>query len=662
MDLHKTQMKQIAAYLDVPRLPRKDLLNELEKQHEGSCNWLTRDARFQAWLGRDLSDSGSDTVLEDGVVKQSRFFWLNGPPGSGKSVAAAHVIDYLETHNADCYFFFFKDDSKATVSDLLLSLAFQMAWANFEVRQSFVSLIENGDGAYMEDYLVIWNHLFLGGILKLQFSKPQFWVIDALDECPSTYLNAFLQEFAGISEGIPLRMFATSRPNTHVDRLLRQIQIHFFEGHTGKDGSIEDIAAYIRSKPCLADIDDGGRIISEISNKSQGVFLWASLIVDRLDDLYSVEDIKDELEQIPPEMNDMYSRILDDIKKSPSAGLAKCILTWVVSAPEPLTTGMIKRAIKLDIGKTIIGSHAGKVFSQICRNLITVDDESRVQVMHQTVRDFLYSTKSESYISHYDAHERMAIVCLEHLNRREFGSRQAVQTRTPQSPNLCFDEHVDTHFSYHVANSSCNSTDLLKLLNEFMNSNILAWIERTAIRGKLSRLIKTAHHLRRYISRLRDRLRRFIPPFTKILRISIKWANDLTHLVTVFGPYLVEVPFSIRTLIPPLCPTTSILHRTFAKRCRPNVVTTLNEVWDERLSSLFLSSQTDSLACSPQYLAVGLSNGIISIFDSSTLELITSLKSGQESAPRLVFGSISNILASCGPEGLKLWKMPDTLL
>lgn len=188
-------------------------------------------------------------------------------------------------------------------------------------------MIENGNGAHPQDHTVIWNNIYLGRIFKTQFSKPQFWIIDALDECPSKSLSAFIQMFAKVDNRVPFRIFATSRPNTHVDRLLNQEKVRYVEAHTGKDGSMGDIAAYIRSRSRLATLkDNAGDIVSDIVKKSGGVFLWASLIADRFDDLYSVEDMKAELERTPPAMNAMYTRILGEIGESPSADLAKCIM------------------------------------------------------------------------------------------------------------------------------------------------------------------------------------------------------------------------------------------------------------------------------------------------------------------------------------------------
>lgn len=218
-----------------------------------------------------------------------------------------------------------------------------------------------------------------------------------------------------------------------------------------------------------------------------------------------------------------------------------------------------------------------------------------------------------------------------------------------------FDDHVDAHFSYDLTHSHAITAELFALLVKFVDTTILTWVERSARINQLSGLIKTVQYLKPYLSRQLNRS----PPFDKDYRKVIDWVNDLTRLVTIFGPYLIELPSSIRTLIPPLCPTSSVLNRTYAGRCRPKVICSLNQTWDERLSCLLLSSTALSLACNPQYLAIGLANGSITVFNSSTLEVLATLVHGRSSIQRLAFGNISSVLASCDYGRLTLWRLPN---
>lgn len=654
-------MKLISNALDIAQRPERDLLNMLGQQHRGSCEWLTTSEGFQTWLNCDYGHDKSDFEPFDTtqISQPSRFLWLQGPPGSGKSIASGHVVKYLDSNNLDCSYFFFKNNAKATVTQLLLNLAYQMAESNYEIRHIFLALIRDGEEVNTQDHTVIWNNIFLGRLFKMSFSQPQFWVIDALDECPSKSLTTLVHMLAKIDSAVSLRVFVSSRSNARVERLFNQEMINRIELHTGREESMNDIAAFIRSKPKLLEDDDGDRMISDILKKSNGIFLWASLTINRLDELYSIEDMRAALRQVPSEMNGFYTKILENITNSSNADLAKCILKWVVCSPEPITTEELKEAVRFDISRTLLTSTLADIFSQVCSNLVTVDSESRVQLMHQTVKEFLVSSDSGFYINPRQTHERLAFICLTHLNGPNFHSRLSRRAIASAGPtgDFTFDDYACSNFSYHLAHSHSTGTGLFSLLATFLKSNVLCWIERIAKTAKLGALIRAIQNLKLYLPR---QLERSAPFDTEYQNVSA-WVNDLTHLVTIFGANLIVSPSSIYALIPPLCPTSSIVHKSFAWRSRHKVICSTNESWDERLSCLLFPSTAKSVASNDRYLAVGLVDGTIRVLDNSTLEGVTTLNHG-EPVRQLAFGNISNILVSCSPKRLTLWGSQHTLL
>lgn len=336
-------MKTIADALDTSHQPSRDLLTVSEKLHQGTCEWITQHKNFHRWV--DIADSSSWGTLDHGRHDtQPRILWLSGPPGSGKSVTTSHVVKYLTSFNMDCCYFFFKNDTKLGIASLLLSMAYQMAEFSSEIRQVFLSMISNGETINTQDHTVIWNNLFQGRLFQVNFTQPFYWVIDGLDECPKKSLVSLIQVFSRLEARIPIRIFMTSRPDSPdapVEQLLNAENVNRVEFRTGQEDSLRDIAAYVRSQPRLSrmlDNSENDQIVSDILAKSQGNFLWASLIIERLDELYSAEDVRTALRQVPSEMNGLYDRILDNISKASNSEKAKCILEWVMCALEPLST------------------------------------------------------------------------------------------------------------------------------------------------------------------------------------------------------------------------------------------------------------------------------------------------------------------------------------
>jgi hypothetical protein len=89
-----------------------DLEENLRRRQAETCTWIYDDSRFQAW--RD--------------AKHSTTLWYNSPPGTGKSVLASTIIDYLPKDNKNVAYFFYsfsKGQRRRSVQGLR-SLALQL--------------------------------------------------------------------------------------------------------------------------------------------------------------------------------------------------------------------------------------------------------------------------------------------------------------------------------------------------------------------------------------------------------------------------------------------------------------------------------------------------------------------------------------------------------
>ncbi|KAK4656243.1 hypothetical protein QC762_309600 [Podospora pseudocomata] len=670
-DNHRAQIKQIASTFDIAERPDGDFMRVYDRLHQGSCEWLTSHPSFLEWLELDLMDANPTVkAITAGPTKVTpRFLWLNGPPGSGKSVASTHVIKYLESFNLDCAYFFFKNNEKPSLTQLLLSLALQMAESNFQVRHTFLSMIEEGEVVDCHsDHVMVWNNIFLGRIFKMAFSQPQYWVIDALDECQSRLLTTLVAMLARIEPTVPLRILITSRPNGHVERLLNQERVLRSEIHTGQAASLRDIEAFVRARLSPTIIEDfheqdqdESDLVADIIEKSNGIFLWASLIMTRLDDAHSIEAMRNTLNQVPKEMSGMYNDILKNIIESPNAELAQCILTWVVCARKPLTTDELREAVRLDINQTLRTSDR---FAQICGNMITVDN-NYVQVMHQTVKEFLTGEQSDYYIPRAGSHARIAELCLTHLNGRNFNPPRT--RRVPSFKNnsagandTAFDEYACANFSYHLSHCSPSeeTLELLPLLGSFFSSNILTWIERIAKTGRLALIMRTIQNLKAYLKKQVATC----SPIDSDYQLVSRFVEDLLRLSAIYGPNLVNTPSCIYSLVPLLCPTSSIIHWKFARtQFRQKVICNFNTDWDERLSSLSFATRVMSIACGDQFFAVGLGDGVVKVYRQSTFELLNTFRHG-EPVRKLANGHLTGILVTAGLKTVKVWGPRQTLL
>src|ERR1700761_7064051 len=102
-------MTFLADYLEISETEEDELFRMRDEETPGSCQWLLKKQSFLDWRsinGQESSERSGrrayDRDFAAGKRRQTddgagvRFFWLTGPPGTGKSYLAAHVARYLE--------------------------------------------------------------------------------------------------------------------------------------------------------------------------------------------------------------------------------------------------------------------------------------------------------------------------------------------------------------------------------------------------------------------------------------------------------------------------------------------------------------------------------------------------------------------------------------
>jgi hypothetical protein len=154
--LFREQMSTLGAYLDVTHSPEDDLSSLEDLRLDGSCQWITNRQSYQEWQFDDDAP---------------RYFWLKGPPATGKSVIAAHVIGDLEKSRCSYYFFKHGDQSRASLSGFFRSMAYQMALRCRAVREKLLEVAQDDPFFDKEDHRSIWRRIFVSGVFRADFPE-----------------------------------------------------------------------------------------------------------------------------------------------------------------------------------------------------------------------------------------------------------------------------------------------------------------------------------------------------------------------------------------------------------------------------------------------------------------------------------------------------------
>ncbi|KAJ8189861.1 hypothetical protein LV163_002148 [Aspergillus fumigatus] len=404
---------------------------------------------------------------------------------------------------------------------------------------------------------------------------------------------------------------------------------------------------------------DRAALVERILGKSEGSWLWTVLVLNELSNSHSEEEIRQVLAEVPKGMEDLYLRILDVMSKTPRGkGLIKAILVWATSAMRPLTVKELKEALKVDINDKF--PRLRESITALCGQLVAIDKFDRVQMVHETARDFLLnnSLNSEFAIDQTDAHTRIARACLAYLAGEDMRPPRANMrsvSRPPADKRSEFSSYASLHFFYHLMKANPLADDLLSLLDKFLKTNVFTWIETVARNRNLMPLIRTARILRMYLETCSSQR----SPLEVDLQRVKGWITDLIRISGKFSGALISQPSAIYSLIPAFCPLETTIRKKARTGRKISVIGMSTTLWDDRLSCIaFHEGRTSALCHGQEFFAVGLSTGQIFMYYVTTCQEYKKLNHG-EAVMFLQFGTKADVLASCGFKKVLVWDIQN---
>ncbi|KAK0661187.1 hypothetical protein QBC41DRAFT_236104 [Cercophora samala] len=655
----KSQKRNLRTFLRISDQLQNFHVDFDEERVQGSCEWLTQVESFRRWR-----DSG-----------ETRIFWLYGNPGAGKSFLSKFVIEHVTGLGYDCSYFFFRagDKNHSSLRGCLLSLAWQMAETNVFIREIFLEMYESETGFDPDNFQSIWRTLFIGGIFQKPLVKPQFWVLDGLDECLN-YAELF-PLFAKISASFRLQIFLASRPRPEVHGSLgpsTSLKASFY--HLTPQETAEDIKRYVTSNMSSAgggistfgSSSQGQDLVSMILNRSEGSFLWVKLVLKELRATLSEEAKRRVLESIPTGMNQIYLHSLKPLAKDEMRRpAARAILMWVSSGMRPLSVTELRAALIIHIQQTF--NDLDEHISWFCGYLVTVDSNSVVKMVHETARSLVLNPENGSPIGFQEreAHEELAIVCLKCLNDKDLKApkgrrlQQGSQSQSGSATRSPFLRYAAMCWHEHVNKSESASEEIVRLIADFCggkDGNVLTWIEFVATtNNNLTVVIRAGVAMRSFARRVgKERWRR-----TEKLDLIKSWSTDLLRVAAKFGRNLLRYPASIYTIIPPLCPRNSAIYEQFGRSQRGLGVAGVPSLldWDDCLATIVYKQKGQramSIAATSSYFAVGMSTPSVRLYHANICQEFALFQHG-EAVKVIEFNLAGQRLATAGNKKLFVW-------
>ncbi|KAI1137360.1 hypothetical protein F5Y05DRAFT_414517 [Hypoxylon sp. FL0543] len=383
---------------------------------------------------------------------QNSFLWLHGIAGCGKTVLSSTVIDYLrgpltgDNYTAG-YYFNAREDEKRNVSRLLRSLVLQLCRTEEDLPPKLEELRNKSllHDVSNDDLLEI-----LEALVKRKMST--YIVIDALDECDASIeskeverLVEFIRFLASLNAP-NLHLLVTSREGGLAGPLDRELKrIVGKEGNSGlyrhqlnlqsittKRKMDEDIAELVESQLRHWNKRKGRRwlpldkaksdLISEsVKDRAYGMFRLAACLLDLLWRKDSWADVQLALNDLPPELPQVYDRIFDDIKDQGQMKTTSVLLRWLLYSERPLSLEELTELTMADGQETTFDAESGaedeSYVSLTLSSLVTISEEKLVHFAHQTVKDYLLldTTERGFYARKADSQVFVAKCCLSYM-------------------------------------------------------------------------------------------------------------------------------------------------------------------------------------------------------------------------------------------------------
>ncbi|KAJ6106657.1 hypothetical protein N7512_010174 [Penicillium capsulatum] len=363
-----------------------------------------------------------------------------GKLGSGKSVMLANMVDDLHlfasgTNITVAFFFVRHDVSESLETQTIIGSIVQQLLSPFlDLTMADQVLATTSRMEPFERMVQL-----LKAVLKSEHKA--FVVIDGLDELKTYQREKLLRDLHLLQRSFDLSLCFSFRQepvaplNTGLRESFENANITCIPDNALeiKKYIIEELDRRLESRQLkVGDFLLPLEIRDALVKGSQGMFLWTALQIDSLCMMDTDEEIRNALDNLPKDLSETFSRILQRSNK-PGSPYQKWILELIVVARRQLTTEELKEALGVTPGDPNWNSSRllNDIYSTLscCGSLVIIDEEeSTLRLVHHSAKKFLVGeldNPASVVVDVIAAHKRMSGIIITYLYQHEFGKQVA---------------------------------------------------------------------------------------------------------------------------------------------------------------------------------------------------------------------------------------------
>jgi hypothetical protein len=364
-----------------PRLDKERIETTKGGLLKEAYRWVIETSDFQQWH----------------TSHHNRLLWIKGDPGKGKTMLFCGIADELQNSLAKSalvsYFFCQATDSRINRATTVLR---GLIYLLVDQQPSLVSHVQTSydkAGKALFEDANAWVALtkIFSSILQDPNLDDTYLIVDALDECVVDLPR--LLDFIAQTSSVCVKWVVSSRNWPEIEKTLdTAMQKQRLCLELNADSVSTAVATFIRTK--VHDLSRQNKYKSEtrdavqrhLSLNAHGTFLWVALVCQELSNLSGWKAIQ-KLKVLPPGLDALYQRMLDQIMASEDSELCMRILAVVSTVYRPITVDEVVTLVNMPNGVEGDYEALAEMISY-CRSFLAIRERT-IYFVHQSAKDFL---------------------------------------------------------------------------------------------------------------------------------------------------------------------------------------------------------------------------------------------------------------------------------